>query len=393
VNAEPTTLAAAELERAERVVALLATEVGARRPTSTAERVAAQVIRDALRGAGVAAELDPFAGYASFGYPYGAIGALAAAPALLPRRLRLVRGALAGLATAALVAEGGLVRTPLSDLLSRRASHNVVATIEPRDRAARTLCLLAHLDSSRSGLLFDPRFAPQLQRWISLQAIATALLPAEPLLARSAAGRALAGVARAISAAGVALLAERELRGVDVPGANDNASGVGVAFQLAAEVAAAPLASTRLVILLTGCEESGLLGIRSFLRRHDTRGWSFVNFDSVGSSATLRYLPTEGVMRRWAADPALVSLAARVARARPELGLAPADGPIGLTYDATAVLAAGGRAITFVAGDNGLIPNYHRPSDTLANVDRETLARAVVVGRELLALIDAGAAD
>ena len=40
-------------------------------------------------------------------------------------------------------------------------------------------------------------------------------------------------------AAGLALLAERELRGEDVPGANDNASGVAVVAELAAELAPA----------------------------------------------------------------------------------------------------------------------------------------------------------
>ena len=52
---------------------------------------------------------------------------------------------------------------------------------------------------------------------------------------------------------------------------------------------------------------------------------------------------------------------ARCARERPELGLEPLDAPIGLTYDSTAVLARGGRAMTLVAGDGGRIPNYHQP--------------------------------
>ena len=74
-------------------------------------------------------------------------------------------------------------------------------------------------------------------------------------------------------------------------------------------------------------------------------------------------------------------------------GSQPADGPSGLTYDATAVLARGGRALTLVAGDGGRIPNYHQPSDTVANIDRDALARSVEVGRELIALVDRGDAD
>ena len=65
----------------------------------------------------------------------------------------------------------------------------------------------------------------------------------------------------------------------------------------------------------------------------------------------------------------------------------------GLTYDVTAVLTRGGRALTFATGDGGRIPNYHQPTDTVANVDARTLARAVAVGREMVLLIDRGRAD
>ena len=119
----------------------------------------------------------------------------------------------------------------------------------------------------------------------------------------------------------------------------------------------------------------------------------FLNFDGVAAPATLRYLPEEGLVRTWKADPALVGLAERVRSERPELGLEPVDQPLGLTYDATAVLARGGRALTLVAGDRGRIPNYHQPSDTVANLDPPTLGRALEIGRQLIRLVDAGEAD
>jgi hypothetical protein len=381
------------VERALRLIASLADGLGARRPATRSELIAAELVRDELRSRGVAAAIEPFAGYSTFAEPYGAIAALASLPALLPRRRRWTRAGIAALGAAALLAEGGLVRTPLSALLARRPSANVVATLEPAGEPRRTLCLMAHLDTSRSGLLFHPRFAGLLQRWISLQSLATLVLPAEPLFGRHPLGRALVAAARAICLAGLGLLAERELRGVDVPGANDNASGVGVVAALAAEVATAPPQGTRVVVLLNGCEESGLLGAQAFLRAHDTAGWLFLNFDGVGAPATLRFALAEGILRRWPADPALIAAAERLRRARPELGLEPAAAPIGLTYDATAVLARGGRALTLVAGDDGRIPNYHQPTDTVPNLDRDVLARALAIGRELIAAVDRGEAD
>lgn len=373
-------------------IELLATEIGPRRPASRAERVGAELMRGELGRRGVDVQLEPFRGYSTFALPFGITTALAALPALLPRRQRAARSAIALTALAALATEGGLVHTPLSRLLSRRPSQNLVATIEPECEPERTVCLVSHMDTSRSGLLFHPELVRYLNAWITLQATASVISATEPLLGLSAPGRRILGVARGVLAAGLAVLAERELRGQDVPGANDNASGVGVSAQLACECLERPLRSTRLLLLITGCEESGLLGAQAFLREHDTQGWLFVNFDSVGGPAPLRYVARDGMIQKWDADPALLRIAGRIAENRPELRLMRSDSAIGLTYDSTPAAARGGRSLTFVAADD-VIPNYHAPTDTAENIDRDALRRVLEAGREMLAAVDRGEAD
>ncbi|HEX6117737.1 MAG TPA: M28 family peptidase [Solirubrobacterales bacterium] len=381
-----------DVEDVERWITLLCEEVGPRRPTSRSEAVAATAMRGELRAEGVDAETEPYPGYSSFAWPYGLILAAAVAPALLPPRLRRTRAGIAAAAAGAMALEGELRTTPVSDLLARREGRSLVATLEPRAEARRTLCLVSHLDSSRSGLLFHPGAARLLGRWITLQSLGVLVGAAEPLLSRSRPGRWLLAAARSVAAAGLALLAERELRGSDVQGANDNASGVAVAARLIAERAANRPANTRLVFLATGGEEAGLLGAQEFLRRRDTGGWIFLNFDGVGAPATLRYLSQEGVFRRWPADAGLVRLAGELAERRPELGLERQEVPAGLTYDTTPVLARGGRAMTLSAQDE-TIPNLHTPSDVPESLDRDTLRRSLEVGRELIAAIDRGEAD
>jgi hypothetical protein len=95
-----------------------------------------------------------------------------------------------------LATEGGLVHMPLSTLLARRPSQNLVATIDPRDEAERTLCLVCHLDTSRSGLMFHPRAARRLNRIISVQSAAVLAQADESLLASGRAGRAVVATAR-----------------------------------------------------------------------------------------------------------------------------------------------------------------------------------------------------
>jgi hypothetical protein len=381
-----------DVDDALRWISLLCEEVGPRRPTGQAESVAAMAMRTELRSRGIDAETEPYPGYSSFAWPYGLILAAAIAPALLPGSMRRTRAGLAAGAAGAMALEGELRTTPVSNLLARREGRSLVATLEPRGDVTRTLCLVSHLDSSRSGLLFHPAAARLVGRWITVQSLAVLVGATEPLLSRFRAGRWLLAAARGIAVTGLALLAERELRGADVQGANDNASGVAVAARLIAERAEYPLQSTRLVMLATGGEEAGLLGAQEFLRTRDTEGWLFLNFDGVGAPATLRYLSQEGVFRRWPSDAGLVRLATELADRRPELALERQDIPAGLTYDTTPVLARGGRAMTLSTQDE-TIPNLHWPSDTPENLDHDALRRSLEVGRELIAAIDRGEAD
>ena len=381
-----------DLDAAMATIAELAEEIGPRRPTGPAEREAAEALLVRLEESGVAARTEEFDGYSTFTAPFSIVLGLAVMPALMPRRWRLRRLSAALVAAAGLVSEGRLLEAPLTKALSRRRSRNVVATIEPQGEARRTLCLVAHMDSSRSGLIFHPRLVRWMPRWIAATGIlvlAGALL--EPFADRRRV-RGLLGIVRGALLGSLGLLAEREVRGVDVPGANDNASGCGIVVALAGRLAAQPLESTRVEILVTGCEEAGTLGARAYRDSRDSSGWMFLNFDNVGGPGTVRFLRREGVIAKWDADPGMIAAAAGVADSRPDLRMAPEDAPAGLTYDSSPIHAAGGRALTISVQD-GFIPDLHQPSDVLANVDRDGVRRTLEAGAELVAAIDRGAAD
>jgi Peptidase family M28 len=371
----------------------LAEGIGGRRPTGPGEAAAGKLLAGWLREAGLEPELEPFVGYSTFAAPFAVVVGLAIAPALLPVRFRRSRVGLAAASIAALVAEGSLRRPFVSRFLSRRPSANVVATIDAAGRAERTLCLMAHMDTSRSGLMFHPRAVGWMTRWIaSCSAAVLGSGALEPLAGRSRSARRLASALRLWLLAGVGLLAERELRGEDVPGANDNASGCAVVCSLAARIAADPLGSTRVVVVLTGCEEAGTLGSQAFLGSHATEGWLFLNVDNVGGSGSVRFLRREGVIAKWDADAGLISAAASAARRRPELRMAPEDDPAGLTYDSSPVHASGGRALTLSVQD-GFIPDLHLPTDIVANVDPDGIGRTLEAAAEIVAAVDRGEAS
>jgi len=375
-------------------VRLLSEEIGPRRPTSGAERRAAELVSERLARRGLNVEQRVFRAYPTFAAPYGTALAIGLMGLPVRRRRPWLSSALAAAGAALTSTEDGLIFRPLTHWMARRESRNLIATVEPEEEPRRTVCLVCHLDSSRSGLMFHRRFLPLLHAWIATQATAFGVAIAGPLLRRIPLGRRMLAAAYGVLAAGLGLLLERELRGSDVPGANDNASGVAAVATLALELEATPLEHTRVICLFSGSEEAGVLGADAFVRQLDQdtapadwRTWSFINFDGVAAPATLRFLRREGVLRKWPADAELVRVATEVSERRPELGLNGTDHNAGLTYDTTPVLARGGRAITLSAQDSS-IPNYHAMTDTAANADEEVLTRAIEVGREMLAAVD-----
>jgi hypothetical protein len=123
----------------------------------------------------------------------------------------------------------------------------------------------------------------------------------------------------------------------------------------------------------TGAEEVGTFGMRAFLDEYasDLRGALIINLDNVGAG-TVHWVTQEGMARRFRADRRLISAAKKAVRERqlPVKGRAYR----GLSTDATAALARGGKAMSIMAFDiNGRLPNWHWATDTTANVDLENL--------------------
>jgi acetylornithine deacetylase/succinyl-diaminopimelate desuccinylase-like protein len=372
------------------VIGLLASEIGSRRPCSPAERRAGEALASWLRAHGLDPQLEEHRGYSTFAAPYGLLFGTALAGGLLQARAQRAGAAVAAIASALAALEGDLRVTPVSDLLSRRPTANLVGSIAPTGAPRQRVCLVGHMDSTRYGLLFHPRAVRHLGLLTAIPAASALVLAAGPLLRR------LPGEARAVRRAALAglafsliMLAEREIRGDDVPGASDNASGTAVAMQLAAECAARPLGGTTVDLLITTCEESGLLGAQAYARgpRERIDGTLFVNFDTVGGDVPLTYIRREGSTVPRSASPRLVAHLERIAAERPELGLRAAHGTPGLPTDATVMMARGEEAVTLLAqGDS--VPHYHQTTDTYENVHPPTIERTLETGRELLTRLD-----
>ncbi len=172
----------------------------------------------------------------------------------------------------------------------------------------------------------------------------------------------------------------------NVPGADDNASGVGVLLEIGRELSLHPQQETYILVAF-GAEEAGLLGSRYFADNYDLNQVDLMlNLDMVGEGSKLA-LDGGGKI---STAPKLLQTAFALSRRsglRPEVKrdmmLLARESEMGGSSDFSSFLDKGIAAIGL--GQGGAVPvYYHQPTDTLAHVNPATLGK---VGSVVLALL------
>jgi hypothetical protein len=346
------------------------------------ERGAAHWVAGRLREAGVAeGKVEPFRYQGTFAH----VHALHHAAGLVAAVVHRPAGrALALAALASLELEGSGRAQWLRRLLPAGEGANVVARVSAAGTASGTILVVAHHDAARGGLFWHPRLAGlTAARNARRRAIDGYLQPA-------AAGYALAALpARSARAAGGALLAVALAAALDiarsptVPGASDNATGVAALLALAAELAADPLPATDVVLLSAGCEESGMGGMAAYLRDHapDPARTFVLGLDTLGAGTPIQ-LRAEGVIRAHAYDERDLD---RVDAAAAAAGLpAPPRWRLGGWTDPILARFGGIPAASILSMGGGMIPEYHRPTDTPERVDWGCVDACLALARAVL---------
>src|SRR6476469_2135747 len=365
-----------ELERIERPSA------------SDGERQAAEWVVAQLAELGAEARIEAEDAHGTYWWPLGigaALGALGAAAALRGRR---ALGALLGTVGAAAMADDfppGKRR--LRRLLPRRTTYNVVCELGDPG-AENTVVLSAHHDAAHSGLVFHPAIPQLADRLGMLDRTDTS----PPLMAPVLGGPVLAALGalsgrRLLSKIGlllglgsVAAMADIGARN-SVPAANDNGTAVVALLALARRFLADPPQGIRVIILSTGSEESFSEGMKAFGERHfgelPRESTFFLCLETLGATHLLA-LQGEGFLKLRDYPPralAFVESGAgdEVVWLYPNLR----------TYNGTDALeprVAGYETVALCSCTDQKQPGrYHWPNDVAANVNFETLERAIEI--------------
>jgi hypothetical protein len=388
-------------ERIERAVALVeGLCLIERESASEGERQAADLTAEALRAAGLEAdiEIEQVRGR-GFWWPVGLLSGVSVLAGLATLRGKRVAGALASAAaTAAMVDDlGGGAHLFRRAVIPKRMSWNVVARVG-KQSAPRKVVMLAHHDAPHSGVVFHPR--PQQwvwERWPHVIDRSNRSLPVwGPVLAGPFLNfvgalfgrRWLSRIGTALSAGSVAAMVDIGKSPV-VPGANDNASGVGALLLAAESLAANPPTDLDVWLVSCGSEESMQSGIRAFFDRHGAElpvgsTW-FVNLETVGSPE-LVMLEGEGTI--WMNDyqPGFLNDVERVAAAE---GIALRRGlRAGSSTDSVTAHRHGHPVATLTSLTQWKsLSHYHWPTDTPSELQWLTIEAsaelAVAVARSL----------
>ncbi len=371
-----------------RYVEELADKIGPRGSTTRAERNAAKYLTEVLEPVADEVSMQSFRSVPTFSWAYGLYYFLMVVAAALIPVLPVIAALLALGNCLAYLFESHTFEA-YTKLLPKDKSQNVIAKksnpSEVGERLPRII-LVAHYDSSRSGLNFHPKLVPGFrQSFIILNACIAAIL----VLALGAGIAGLFGLRLpafygylALPFAlyvlfSVLLLIHREIWGVHVPGGNDNASGVAVMLDSFMHLAQDLPTGAEVWAVATGCEEAGTVGMLRFLEEYGEaiEDDYIINLDNLGIGY-VKYITGEGMFYAMPADRDLILAAAACARENPELDIGPYVYKA-LTTDATPALARGYKVMSIMAFDaNGILPNWHWPTDKARYVNPENLATA-----------------
>ncbi|MBN1921565.1 MAG: M28 family peptidase [Anaerolineae bacterium] len=276
--------------------------------------------------------------------------------------------------------------------IARWTSQNVIARLPSQGRAEQTLYLVGHLDSQKQRFQFPPSLYWIMRAQTSL-----------PVVVGIAGGVALLGAALfevTVSPFWLGLLGAAYLYGVTgavvdefqphVEGANDNASAVSVLLGVAETLQRQPLERSEVVLLFTGCEEVGCVGMEHYLQvtTPPVNDTLWIDLEMVGTGE-LCVVTRHGIsyLSSYRPDSALVEAAARVAQRQPWLRL---KGKALVILEEVATLRRWGyRAVCLAGADvHGMLPNWHRLADSLEAIEPDTLSRAACATWELLRELD-----
>lgn len=354
----------------------LSVKIGKRGTSTEGEFKARDYIKSAFEQLGLKCSVESFKTITSFSYPYILIYLISVIGVIfLLLKKPILAIILTGIGAIAFFLENSSFEL-VSIILPKKTSSNVIGYLPSLKQAKKIIIISAHYDSSRSGIMFSPKFVKGFRNTfigLVISIFSIFILTAMYWITNAFWVKIIVVILALDPLITIVLLLHREIKGEYTNGANDNASGVGVLLALAERFKDEPLEKAELYFVATGAEESGMVGMIDYVKHHQQilKNAYIINLDNCGKGY-LSYIIEEGMIKKFPADHRLVSVADQLRNkgfeeVKPRVFTT-------MSTDALVPLARGFSAMSIMAFDeSGILPNWHWTTDVYENVDPKTV--------------------
>lgn len=377
-------------------VRVLAEDIGPRGPTREGERQGAEYVRSTFEKMGLIPRWEKFRSARSIFHPHllGAV-LLIIAFIIYPLGDRLTAWLAAALTILVLVSEVqelGFQNNLFRMLVPKGESQNVFSVIPPAGEHRQDLILVGHVDSQRTPLIFRSPAWVKIYDKFTMVAFITFIAQAIFFLLGAIFQWGWVWYASIPAAVCALLLMAMCLQADATPftaGANDNATAVGLVLTLAEELQKQPLQHTRVLAVVTGCEEVQHYGMIDFYKRHraELRNPYAVVFEMLGCAGPA-WTTREGIIVPFKSDPKMVELAERLARENPEWGAYPASISGGNSELSDAVRFKVPAITFFGLKRDGEAPYWHQKEDTFDKMNVEVMKKTWMMVWKFIQVMD-----
>lgn len=377
-------------------VLYLSRRIGPRGAKSDQEAAAASYILKTMSESGAEVELETFSCWSSDLHVLLVLYALSVVAYLLILKSWLTSLILSTIALFLFQLETFSWST-ISKLYPRSKALNVVGKVKPTEARKRLVVLVANYDTPKSSpFARTPRLYRFLYSISFLAMIVIVLLSILGVIAKIT--HAQEELTFKIWLLGspfgffllifFLILLGGELRGRHTPGANDNASGVGVMLSVIASISARPLEFTEVWGVATARGSAGGRGMVELIRRHRSllKNSYIINLDHLGRGK-MKALTREGAIFGFGSSRRLRKLVFQAANRSKDTQISEGRCRIKKS-DALVAIARGYRAITIGGMDDGIYGGWKSRLDTYPRIQRDCLDHAVKLVDNLLEEID-----
>ncbi len=281
--------------------------------------------------------------------------------------------------------------SPVTGFPPQAQSHNLIISEEKKQNAKYDIILMAHWDTAPVSLFYHPKMVANFRSSLRINLIIISLA----MLLTFARFFFSENLILDISLILIALyfIIQLFLASFDFfrygysNGASDNATGIAAAVQTARNCWSESNLNSNVELVLTGAEEVGMIGSKAYFRKNAARFTNntlLINFDTLGSG-DLKIITKTGSWGNIVYKNILTETADYLVKNKTDLSHISTGEWHTADFDSVWFNRALIPTITLAALDSdGRMPNIHRETDTLDNVNFKPVYDAILLASTII---------